>query len=141
MRPWTNKLNLAATHRGMVAAAFLGAGVAIAADVLAQPRAPLGPAGRQAHYQLESKIAAPESVVNKFTISLGPLEKVGEEFHQWLGLEATKINGDQFRIWLLSAGFPQATMETERRAIARYILQEGSAQPQEFRNRTDGRAV
>src|SRR5438093_773628 len=57
---------------------------------------PIGPEGRKVGYQLETKSTARDSVVKSFTVSLGPVEKIGEVPHQWLGLEATKVNGEQF---------------------------------------------
>src|SRR4029077_10823202 len=53
----------------------------------------------------------------------------------------SKATGDQFRVWLLCADYPPQTLEATRQMTARYILQEGAAQPSEFRNRFTGEAV
>jgi len=81
------------------------------------------------------------SVVKSFTFSLGPTEIRGDKPHQWLSLEATKANGERFHLWLLTAGFPASTLDAASRATARYILQEGDAEPLEFRNPSNGDAV
>ncbi len=61
--------------------------------------------------------------------------------YQWISLDAKKVSGNQFRVWLLSAGYPPPALKAARQTIARYILQEGDGVPTEFRDRFSGEAV
>ena len=99
----------------------------------------MGQPGRMARYRNEMDAGLRGSVVKTYTLALGPTEQ-SQKF-QWLLLDATKANGEQFRVWLLSAAYPPQTLETARQTTARYILQEGASQPSEFRNRFTGEAV
>ena len=90
-------------------------------------------AASTARYHIEPRPAPRDSVVTSFSISSGPAEHGNQ---QWISLSATKANGATFQLWLLSAGYP-----SEPRAVSRYILQEGSAQPREYRHALTGQAV
>jgi hypothetical protein len=61
--------------------------------------------------------------------------------NQWLQLVAKKISGDQFRFWILSAGYPSPTFAEAKRGILRYVLQEGAARALEFRDAFTHQAV
>jgi hypothetical protein len=81
------------------------------------------------------------SVVKEFKLSLRPAERASGANRQWVGLAATKVNGEQFRIWLLSDGYPPSTLEAARKTTVRYIVQEGSERAREYRNPITGEAV
>ncbi|MBI3849137.1 MAG: hypothetical protein HY298_02430 [Verrucomicrobia bacterium] len=102
---------------------------------------PIGQPGQLARYRHEMESGLRGSVIKTYTLALGPIEQKAGAIHQWMFLLATKANGDQFRVWLLSAGFPPPTLKAAQQRIARYIFQEGDAQPSEFRNRFTGDAV
>lgn len=101
----------------------------------------IGPPGEAARYHLARTDRLPGSVINTVSINLGRIESIKGVPHQWLHLSATKANGQHLRIWLLSAGFPSRDLRQARTTTARYILQEGDAEPLEFRHRFTGRAV
>jgi len=101
----------------------------------------IGPPGQTAQYHLAQTDRPPESVINTVSINLGKTESVDGIPHQWLHLDATKANGGRLRVWLLSDGFPPGDLRQARSRTARYILQEGDAEPLEFRDRISGRAV
>src|SRR5438552_13540436 len=122
----------------LFAAAWLASVVEI---VGAAKPPPIGPAGRTARYTHEIETNLPGSVVKTFTVALGPIGEQAGKACQWISLEATKVNGERFRVWLLSAGYPPPTLEAAEQTTARYILQEGDAEPTEFRNRANGQAV
>ncbi|MHB8524502.1 MAG: hypothetical protein ACYDH9_27620 [Limisphaerales bacterium] len=100
---------------------------------------PIGQPGRVAQYTRES--SPPASVVKTYTLALGPVENRTGQDCQWIVISATKVNGQTFRIWLLSAGYPSETLTAARPVIVRYILQEGASEPLEFRDRFTGVAV
>jgi hypothetical protein len=88
--------------------------------------------GLAAQYRLENPAAPRGSVVSTFTLALGPLEK-GQ---QWISLAASKGNGEEFRIWLLSAGPPTHTH------TLRYLFQGGgSSRLREYRNQLTNEAA
>lgn len=102
---------------------------------------PIGKQGLAAIYCHESGALIPGSVVRTFTLALGPLkEKNGSQF-QWLHLQATQANEEQFNVWILTNRYPPASVTTARETTARYILQEGNSGPLEFRHRFTGEAV
>src|SRR5262245_14813378 len=103
------------------------------ADSLARPL--LGPPGRTARYIVESAANLRSSMVKKYTLSLGPAERASGKEYQWLLIHATKEDGREFRVWFLTEGFPPTTLDTARRKVSKYLLQEGSARPIEFLNR------
>lgn len=101
---------------------------------------PIGPPGRLAHYRNTSQ-SLPESVVSAFSFILGPTETRHGTACQWIELEGTKPGGQQFRVWLLSAGYPALSIKEARGRAFRYILQEGQAEPVEYRHLFTGDAV
>ncbi len=102
---------------------------------------PIGKPGLTATYRHESGNLIPGSVVRNFTLAIGPLEeKKGSKF-QWLHLQATKVNGEQFNVWILTDRYPPVSLATTQKTTARYILQEGNNKPLEFRHQFSAEAV
>ncbi len=101
----------------------------------------LGKPGLVATYCRDSDGAIPGSVVRTLTLGLGPLEKRNGRWFQWLHLQAVKANREQFGVWVLTDRYPPATVTAAREAVVRYILQEGSTEPLEFRHRFSGEVV
>ena len=93
------------------------------------------------HYRHERNAGLRGSVVKEFTLSVGRVERGSSGNRQWVNLTATKVSGEQFGIWLLSAGYPPSTLEAARKTTARYIVQEGSERPREYKNPVTGEAV
>jgi len=83
------------------------------------------------HYRLDQQTNSAKSTVVEFSLSF-PSEN--GETNRWIQLEAHKASGDRFRVWLLTSGYPPASLVEAKRSIIRYILQEGSAQASEFRD-------
>jgi len=102
---------------------------------------PLGPPGRTAIYRYAGERPPPESTVEAFSVTLGRVEAGRGKPCQWWRLEARKANGERFRVWLLTAGFPPADLKAARRVVVRYLIQEGDAEPVEFRRADTGEAV
>ena len=94
-----------------------------------------------ARYVNTRQSGLPETVVSHYTVGWGSVERTTNGVFQWLRLEATKANGRQFRVWLLTRGYPAETRETARKQIARFVIQEESSTPQEFRDLYTGAAV
>lgn len=104
-------------------------------------REPIGKPGLAATYRHESEGSIPGSVVRNFTLGLGPLEEKNNTHFQWLHLQATKTNGEQFNVWILTDRYPPADLTAARQTTARYILQEGNNEPLEFRHQFTAEAV
>ena len=127
--------------------AFLAAGCLAAGSLVGREQAaagtrpPMGKPGQMAHYRHEMDAGLRGTVIKTYTLALGPVEHKADEEYQWILLDATKANGERFRVWLLSASYPPATLDAAGPTTARYILQEGAADPSEFRNRFTGAAV
>ncbi len=102
---------------------------------------PIWKPGLTATYQHESGGLIPDSVVRTLTLVLGPLEEKNSTQFQWLHLQATKSNGEQFNVWILTDRYPPASVTTARETTARYILQEGNSGALEFRHKFTGEAV
>ena len=102
---------------------------------------PIGKPGLTATYRHESEDSIPDSVVRTFTLALGPLEEKNYINFQWLHLQATKSNEEQFNVWLLTDGYPPANLSAARETTARYILQEGTNKPLEFLSKFSAEAV
>jgi hypothetical protein len=105
----------------------------------AAPMGAMGQPGRMASYRRKDAVVMPGSTVRTFTMALGEVDKSGDR--QWMCLSATKANGERFRIFLLSAGYPPASLEAARPVVRRYLLQEGSSPAREYRNVLTGEAV
>jgi len=101
----------------------------------------IGKPGFVATYRHESGGAIPGSVVRTLRLALGPLEEKNGRQFQWLHLHATKANGERFIVWVLTKGYPPASVTAANETTARYILQEGNTQALEFRHQFSGEAV
>ncbi|HTL54917.1 MAG TPA: hypothetical protein VL361_04525 [Candidatus Limnocylindrales bacterium] len=112
-----------------------------ASSSLPSARAPIGLPGQVARYRLQASGQPRASTVIRYELGLGAIEQRFGHDCQWLWLQATKADGKQFRIWLLAAAYPAEEPEATEVPIARYILQEGTAQPLEFQERFTRRAV
>jgi len=66
----------------------------------------IGKPGLIAKYGHESDNLIRGSVVKILTLGLGPLEEKNGTQFQWLHLQATKVNGEQFSIWILTDRYP-----------------------------------
>jgi len=102
---------------------------------------PIGPAGQGARYRCAAADGLKPSTVKVFSLVFGPVEQRESKSVQWVLLHATKANAEEFRVWLLSAGYPGQTLKEARAQVVRFILQEGSAAPAECRARFTGAAV
>ncbi|MCC7496859.1 MAG: hypothetical protein IT160_04720 [Bryobacterales bacterium] len=102
---------------------------------------PIGQAGLTAEYQVEISGEIRPSVVKRVTLSLGATETRSGREYQWFGLDATKADGRNFRVWLLSDGYPAATIEQARASLARYVFQEAGSAARDFRGALDGAPV
>jgi hypothetical protein len=71
----------------------------------------MGRPGERVRYRLAQQTSPVKSTVVEFTLGFGAIESGLELPHQWIQLAATKANGEQFRIWLLSAGYPPPNVE------------------------------
>jgi hypothetical protein len=102
---------------------------------------PIGKPGLVATYQHESGSLIPSSVVKTFTLGFGPLEQIDSINYQWIHLQATKSNKEQFCVWILTDRYPPTSLATAQKSTARYILQEGNTRPLEFRHQFTLEAV
>ncbi|HCO93277.1 MAG TPA: hypothetical protein DIU00_04880, partial [Phycisphaerales bacterium] len=102
---------------------------------------PIGKPGLIATYRHESEDSIPGSVVRTFTLALGPLEENNNINFQWLHLQVTKSNEEQFNVWLLTDRYPPTILSAARETTARYILQEGNNKPLEFLSEFSAEAV
>jgi hypothetical protein len=102
-------------------------------------REPIGKQGLTATYRIESGGLIPGSVVQTFTLVLGPLEKKNGNRFQWLHLQATKANKEQFNVWILTDR--PANVKDAQETTTRYILQEANTKPFEFRHQFIQEAV
>jgi len=109
--------------------------------VITSSQGPIGKPGLAATYRHESGGAIRGCVVKTLTMSLGPVEESNGRQFQWLCLTATKANEESFRVWILTDGYPPASVRTARETTARYIVQEADTQALEFRHRFSGKAV
>ena len=117
------------------------AGLVVACGTKPAGAAPLGTPGLAARYSYAGDGQLPGSVVKAFTIALGQAEEDGDTTRQWLRLSAEKVNGESFRVWALGSTYPARTETAARKTVSRYLLQVGSGQPLEYRNRFTGAAV
>lgn len=115
--------------------------LAITGQGYAAEQPPLGPAGSRAIYVLESAVTLRDAMVQRLVVSLGPMETRAAGSFQWLELDAAKVGGERFRVWLLANAYPQRFLPMAATNLARYIVQEGGAQPREFIHRVTGAPV
>ena len=107
----------------------------------ATPKGVIGRPGQVAAYRYAGGATPRPSVVASFTLALGPVESTSRGKAQWISLTAAKENGEQFRVFLLSTGYPPTSLHAAREAVRRYLLQEGSSQAREYRNSLTGAPV
>ncbi len=113
----------------------------VGATSISRSQGPLGKPGLAATYRHESGDAIRGCVVKTLTLSLGPVEQRNGRPFQWLSLHAAKANGESFRVWILTRGYPPASVGAARETTARYIVQEHDTQALEFRRRFSGAAA
>ena len=102
---------------------------------------PLGEPGQIATYQYASENPLPITVVKTLTVAIGSIEEKTGVPSQWLCLQATKVTGEKFAIWLLSESVPSRDLKVARTTTSRYILQIGDDTPLEFQDRFTGEPV
>jgi hypothetical protein len=102
---------------------------------------PANKPGTVARYLCEPEAGLPATVVRTFSMGWGQSEQTSKGDCRWLFVEATKASGQEFRVWLLTDGYPADTLAEARRHLARFIVQPGNATPLEFRDRVTGEAV
>lgn len=107
----------------------------------AQPAAVMAPPGLQATYRIESASMLRSNSVEVFTLHFGPVESTNGARCQWLALQATKVNGRRFAVWLFSRSYPSPKLEQTVSDAVHYLLQEGSEPPIEFAHRFTGAPV
>lgn len=96
---------------------------------------PLGKPGQIATYQHESEDSLPDTVVKTLTVAIGSVEEKASVLSQWICLQATKVSGQKFAVWLLNENVPSEDLKVARATTSRYILQIGNDVPLEFRDR------
>ncbi|MCB1125325.1 MAG: hypothetical protein KDM81_02435 [Verrucomicrobiae bacterium] len=101
----------------------------------------VGRPGWEARYVHEGNGALPGSVVREFTLAWGQVEERKSKPTQWIRLSATKAADERFTVWLLADGYPPPTLEEARQAVFRYVLQEGTGESVEFKERDTGTVV
>ncbi len=102
---------------------------------------PLGKPGQVAIYQYEGSGELRNTVVETFRVTIGSVEKKAGVAYQWICLRATKANGEQFAVWLLTERLPSEDIDIARAVTSRYILQIGDDIPLEFRDKFTGNPV
>jgi hypothetical protein len=100
-----------------------------------------GEPGQGAHYRLEQPNGKATSTVAEFTLSFGTNENPGPTPKRWIELNASKVSGEQFRVWLLASEYPPADLQEAKKDVTRYILQEGTAAASEYRDHYTHAAV
>ncbi len=101
---------------------------------------PIGKPGLILEYRSKAR-ELPGSVVRKFEITPGAVEKKNGIPYQWLQLSAEKENGQKFTVWVLASGYPSESLKTAQENISRYILSSSNSTPLEFVNQTFGGVV
>ncbi|MCL4694703.1 MAG: hypothetical protein KJ060_19600 [Candidatus Hydrogenedentes bacterium] len=124
--------------RLLILATIIGTG---AERGIAQAVPPIGPPGLTATYALEQSDSAKPANVIELTMNLGPVDKWNDAVGQWLHLNAVTANGSQFRLWLLSQGWPSSDLKSAQASALRYVLQSGEDRPVEYRHRLTTRAL
>lgn len=115
--------------------------MATAATALADSQPPLGEPGLKAEYTIVREGALPAAVVRSFQVQLGRVESQAGKACQWLRLQATLMNREQLAVWLLTERYPAESLAEAAPDCVRYLLQEGTSEPLEFRHRFTGKPV
>ncbi len=101
---------------------------------------PLAQPGVKLIYTLDKK-NPPASVVRQLELSAGAVEKEDGKNYQWLQLKGTKVNKEQFTVWILTAKYPSADLKSAQKEIKRYIIETSSFVPLEFVDAGSGGTV
>jgi hypothetical protein len=101
-------------------------------NALSQQNNPLGNPGECVTFDIVKTGELPGSVVKTLEMGLGKTIEIDGLPHQWLYLECTKVNGQQFMVWLLCSSYPSKKAEQAQLSVARYILKEGDGTAVEF---------
>ena len=109
--------------------------------VTADEKNPLGNPGDYLLYTIGQTGVLPTSIVKTVKLSLSDSKVLNGLAHQWIELLCTKVNGQQFRVWLLCSSYPSVKQEQAGSSVARYILQQGEMNPIEFRHYKSNSAV
>jgi hypothetical protein len=107
--------------------------------VLAPP--PIAARNNSVRYICEQETGLADTVVKTFTLGWSQAEQSKKGTARWLFIQANKVNGETFHIWLLTEGYPSDSLLAASKHIGRFILQEGSSTPKEFRHRITREAV
>jgi hypothetical protein len=110
-------------------------------QLVTNTQVPIGRSGLTATYRNESGDDIPGSVVKTLKLAIGPLNEQNNTRYQWLHLRATKVNGEEFNVWILTDRYPSTNLKIAQKTIVRYIFQEGNSKPLEFRHQFSGDAV
>lgn len=110
-----------------------------AAEIIDQ-NYPIGKPGLKLSYYSANK-KLPESVVQKFELTVGAVEKINKIAYQWLQLSAEKVNNQTLSVWILTSEYPSGLVKTAQKNITRYIFSSSDYTPTEFVNQTDGGVV
>jgi len=95
----------------------------------------LGKPGLSASYQIaDTPAPTATSVVQTFSISLGPEETWRTMKGQWLHIKFTKRNATTFDVWLLCNHYPSDELRTARGTVLRYLLRADNARVFEYRH-------
>lgn len=94
----------------------------------------LGEPGLSATYRIAGQHPDRASAVESLRVALGPSDTWNGREGQWLHLEAAKQNGESFAVWMLCDGLPPARLEEAGAHVLRYLLQQGSTGPVEYRH-------
>ena len=102
---------------------------------------PMGEPGSYGIYVYDNEGKIPSSVVVQLGVELGEVERKAGQGYQWLRLDAYKMNGEHFRVWLLAAQYPPERLKYASGTVLRYVFQEGNLRPLEYVDRFTGKAV
>ena len=134
-------MRFALVSKRAIVAIFAAVSAAVATRAAAVEFSSIGSPGIVATYRLESGASERSNSVARFSLSLGPVEQQEDQPCQWLALQATKVNGQHFTVWILGRAFPPRTLQQARATTVRYLLREGDDVPQEFTHRFTGAPV
>ncbi len=102
---------------------------------------PASEPGKLARYLCETEPGLPAAVVRTFSVGWGGAQRTNKGECRWLFIQAAKVSGEEFRVWLLTGGYPPEALPAAAGRISRYILQQGNSTPLEFRHPVTGEAV
>ncbi len=124
----------------LIVLTYLSTNYKMNAAELIDEKYPIGKPGLKLTYSSQNK-NLPESVVQKFDLTVGAIEEINEIPYQWLQLTAEKVNKQTFSVWILALNYPSGFVKTAQKNITRYILSISNSTPIEFMNQTYGGVV